>query len=67
VGHPVKISGRKGRAAWADESSSGFFDCVTHDETVSHAAQDDNPHIDPIISITKLSMRFSNEQLTMNN
>ena len=26
---------------WAGKSPSGFFDCVTHDDAVSHFAQDD--------------------------
>src|ERR1039458_918427 len=36
------VGGRKVRMTVALSSLSGSFDCVTHDETVSHFAQDDS-------------------------
>jgi hypothetical protein len=33
--------GRKVWATVASSNASGSFDCVAHDETVSHSAQDD--------------------------
>ena len=36
-----ELCGRKGRAVEVGRASSGSFDCVAHDEAVSHSAQDD--------------------------
>jgi len=38
----AEIRERKGRAVEVVRTSSGSFDFVTHDETVSHSAQDDS-------------------------
>ena len=62
------ICGRKGRAVVVLRAASGSFDCVTHDETVSHSAQDDSPNIVPsqrgggyLVSILRVMLNWVRE------